>query len=124
MLGYTIEAITITMLPHTPSETPPSNLVDLAEDHYFSANPPPKDLKKHVALAKEFIDSHAAAGRRLVLVTSGGTTVPLGMFLLVSSPKRWRQGLMVYLTEKQTVRFIDNFSAGTRGAVSRTSKTS
>ncbi len=35
--------------------------------------------------------------RRLVLITSGGTTVPL---------------------ENQTVRFIDNFSAGTRGATS------
>jgi Phosphopantothenoylcysteine synthetase/decarboxylase len=38
-----------------------------------------------------------ADGRRVVLVTSGGTTVPL---------------------ERQTVRFIDNFSAGTRGATS------
>ncbi|KAK0723937.1 DNA/pantothenate metabolism flavoprotein [Apiosordaria backusii] len=85
------------MLPHTPSETPPSNLAALAEDHYFSANPPPKDLQKHVALAKDFIEFHSKAGRKLVLVTSGGTTVPL---------------------EKQTVRFIDNFSAGTRGATS------
>ncbi|KAK5663202.1 hypothetical protein OQA88_6620 [Cercophora sp. LCS_1] len=85
------------MMDSIPSETPPPNLHDLAEDHYFSANPPPKDLEKHVALAREFIDYHATAGRRLVLVTSGGTTVPL---------------------EKQTVRFIDNFSAGTRGATS------
>ncbi|KAK3900386.1 hypothetical protein C8A05DRAFT_35975 [Staphylotrichum tortipilum] len=85
------------MLSDIPSETPPENLAALAEDHYFAANPPPKDLANHVALAREFIDYHAAAGRRLVLVTSGGTTVPL---------------------EKQTVRFIDNFSAGTRGATS------
>ncbi|KAL2128869.1 hypothetical protein VTI74DRAFT_8556 [Chaetomium olivicolor] len=85
------------MLSDIPSETPPNDLAALAEDHYFSANPPPKDLVKHVALAREFIDFHSAAGRRLVLVTSGGTTVPL---------------------EKQTVRFIDNFSAGTRGATS------
>ncbi|BES94997.1 DNA / pantothenate metabolism flavoprotein [Nesidiocoris tenuis] len=35
--------------------------------------------------------------RKIALVTSGGTTVPL---------------------EKNTVRFIDNFSAGTRGAIS------
>ncbi|KAG7291636.1 hypothetical protein NEMBOFW57_001655 [Staphylotrichum longicolle] len=85
------------MLSDIPSETPPENLAALAEDHYFAANPPPKDLAKHVALAREFINHHSAAGRRLVLVTSGGTTVPL---------------------EKQTVRFIDNFSAGTRGATS------
>ena len=68
------------MLDNIPSETPPPNLQDLAEDHYFSANPPPKDLEKHVALAKEFINYHAAAGRPLVLITSGGTTVPLGEF--------------------------------------------
>jgi phosphopantothenate---cysteine ligase (ATP) len=68
-----------------------------AEDHYFSSNPPPKHLDEHTALASSFIDHHAAASRRVVLVTSGGTTVPL---------------------EKQTVRFIDNFSAGTRGATS------
>lgn len=67
------------------------------EDQYFSSNPPPKALQGHIAQAREFIESHAAAKRRVVLITSGGTTVPL---------------------EKQTVRFIDNFSAGTRGATS------
>lgn len=70
---------------------------DLAESDYFSENPSPPALAKHTALAKDFISFHAAAGRRVVLVTSGGTTVPL---------------------ERQTVRFIDNFSAGTRGATS------
>ncbi|KAL2161246.1 hypothetical protein VTH06DRAFT_8466 [Thermothelomyces fergusii] len=85
------------MLSQIPSETPPENLAALAETHYFSANPPPKDLEKHAALARDFINYHSEAGRRLVLITSGGTTVPL---------------------EKQTVRFIDNFSAGTRGATS------
>lgn len=67
------------------------------EDQYFSSNPPPKALSQHIAQAQEFIAFHAAAKRRVVLITSGGTTVPL---------------------EKQTVRFIDNFSAGTRGATS------
>lgn len=67
------------------------------EDHYFSSNPPPRGLADHVSRASAFIDQHAAADRRVVLVTSGGTTVPL---------------------ERQTVRFIDNFSAGTRGATS------
>ncbi|OAL06116.1 DFP-domain-containing protein [Phaeosphaeriaceae sp. SRC1lsM3a] len=68
-----------------------------AENDYFANEPPPKDLKANTTLAREFIGRHAEAGRRLVLVTSGGTTVPL---------------------EAQTVRFIDNFSAGTRGATS------
>ncbi|KAH8819071.1 DNA/pantothenate metabolism flavoprotein [Xylogone sp. PMI_703] len=70
---------------------------DAAEQHYFNRNPPPKNLEKDTADSKAFVEFHAAAGRRVVLVTSGGTTVPL---------------------EKQTVRFIDNFSAGTRGATS------
>lgn len=68
-----------------------------AERDYFSNEPPPKDLAANVTLAREFIQRHDEAGRRLVLVTSGGTTVPL---------------------ETQTVRYIDNFSAGTRGATS------
>lgn len=68
-----------------------------AELSYFSQNPPPKNLEAHIALARGFISSHAASNRRVVLITSGGTTVPL---------------------ERQTVRYIDNFSAGTRGATS------
>ncbi|CAG7966224.1 unnamed protein product [Penicillium nalgiovense] len=68
-----------------------------AESVYFNEYPPPKTLPRHEALARAFIDLHVEAHRRVVLVTSGGTTVPL---------------------EAQTVRFIDNFSAGTRGATS------
>ncbi|KAI4602201.1 hypothetical protein KJ359_009439 [Pestalotiopsis sp. 9143b] len=67
------------------------------ENNYFLTNPAPKQLANHVALAREFIDYQVEQNRRVVLITSGGTTVPL---------------------EKQTVRFIDNFSAGTRGATS------
>jgi phosphopantothenate-cysteine ligase len=67
------------------------------EDEYFRSNPPPASLRTHADLASSFVNRHASEGRRVVLVTSGGTTVPL---------------------ENQTVRFIDNFSAGTRGATS------
>lgn len=67
------------------------------ESHYFTNNPPPRDLRTNTTLAREFVLRHADQGRRVVLVTSGGTTVPL---------------------EMQTVRYIDNFSAGTRGATS------
>ncbi|KAJ6009395.1 hypothetical protein N7499_005196 [Penicillium canescens] len=68
-----------------------------AESVYFNEYPPPKALPKHEALARAFINLHVEEHRRVALVTSGGTTVPL---------------------EAQTVRFIDNFSAGTRGATS------
>src|SRR5271170_7228797 len=66
---------------------------------WFESNPAPKSLRQHETLVREFIDFHldASSNRRIVLVTSGGTTVPL---------------------ETQTVRYIDNFSAGTRGATS------
>jgi len=67
------------------------------EIDYFTANPEPASLDQTASLARDFINHHAAKNRRVALVTSGGTTVPL---------------------ENQTVRFIDNFSAGTRGATS------
>jgi len=67
------------------------------ENSYFNENPPPKTLDSYIKLAKAFISYHSYTDRGVVLVTSGGTTVPL---------------------ENQTVRFIDNFSAGTRGATS------
>ncbi|KIV89320.1 hypothetical protein PV10_08897 [Exophiala mesophila] len=81
-----------------PPSTTNGTAADAAEE-YFQTNPPPKALASHQALAREFVQYHheTSPGRRMVLVTSGGTTVPL---------------------ENQTVRFIDNFSAGTRGATS------
>lgn len=66
-------------------------------DVYFNTHTPPANLKQTEANIKEFVHKHSLAGKRVVLITSGGTTVPL---------------------ENQTVRFIDNFSAGTRGATS------
>ncbi|KAL8802280.1 MAG: hypothetical protein Q9182_003932 [Xanthomendoza sp. 2 TL-2023] len=67
-------------------------------DHeYFRQNSPPKSLPRQTALTHAFISEHLDRRRRVALITSGGTTVPL---------------------ENQTVRFIDNFSAGTRGATS------
>ncbi|KAL9055881.1 MAG: hypothetical protein Q9162_003307 [Coniocarpon cinnabarinum] len=72
--------------------------VTTADEHaYFTINKPPSSLSNHVEAARDFIERHASSSRRVALVTSGGTTVPL---------------------ENQTVRFIDNFSAGTRGATS------
>ena len=47
------------------------------------------------AAMAQFVEENARKGRRVVVVTSGGTTVPL---------------------ERNTVRFIDNFSTGSRGA--------
>ncbi|TPX57763.1 phosphopantothenate---cysteine ligase (CTP) [Powellomyces hirtus] len=66
-------------------------------EEYFRTNPPPSGTEDAGQRIDKFISFHAKANRRVVLVTSGGTTVPL---------------------EKNTVRFIDNFSAGTRGATS------
>lgn len=82
-------------IDRTVPQFPPAIGID--ETSYFSINPPPPDLDYYSQLAVDFIKHHVAQSRRVVLVTSGGTTVPL---------------------ENQTVRFIDNFSAGTRGATS------
>ena len=71
--------------------------METAEADYFQNNPPPKEFSQNKQLVRAFVQRHSEQGRRVALVTSGGTTVPL---------------------ENQTVRFIDNFSAGTRGATS------
>eukprot|EP00842_Homolaphlyctis_polyrhiza_P000541 jgi/Hompol1/1488/HPOL_005609-RA len=66
-------------------------------EEYFSTTPPPANLESVKASVAEFVSYNKTLKRRVVLVSSGGTTVPL---------------------ENQTVRFLDNFSAGTRGAAS------
>ncbi|XP_028663526.1 phosphopantothenate--cysteine ligase isoform X1 [Erpetoichthys calabaricus] len=57
----------------------------------------PSQVESAATKMSEFVQFHSSAGRRVVLVTSGGTKVPL---------------------ESKTVRFLDNFSSGRRGACS------
>ncbi|KAE8222479.1 hypothetical protein CF319_g4337 [Tilletia indica] len=64
---------------------------------FFETQRAPSNLDQIRAQATEFVQRHKSEGRSVVLVTSGGTTVPL---------------------EQNVVRFLDNFSAGTRGATS------
>ncbi|KAH3666048.1 hypothetical protein OGAPHI_004237 [Ogataea philodendri] len=78
-------------LPEFPAAKP------IDEDNYFRLHKPPQYLSQISRDVADFINFHHQARRKIVLVTSGGTTVPL---------------------ENNTVRFIDNFSAGTRGATS------
>ncbi|KAJ1866550.1 Phosphopantothenate--cysteine ligase cab2 [Coemansia sp. RSA 989] len=66
-------------------------------DTYFDHNQPPSNLQQTHSKVSAFLEAHRASNRPIVLVTSGGTTVPL---------------------ENNTVRFVDNFSAGTRGSSS------
>lgn len=68
----------------------------LPEDKYFHENPKPVYLDSLIEQTRAFLNTHDK-DEKIVLVTSGGTSVPL---------------------ESNTVRFIDNFSAGTRGASS------
>lgn len=62
---------------------------------FYASYPPPKDYDNIVERIENFCKIHE--NEKIVLVTSGGTTVPL---------------------EHNTVRFVDNFSAGTRGSAS------
>nr|CAG4650252.1 EOG090X085T [Sida crystallina] len=64
---------------------------------FFQQNPKPANFQEDVHKISLFCQQAALNHEPVVLVTSGGTTVPL---------------------EQNTVRFIDNFSAGTRGASS------
>lgn len=70
--------------------------IALPEDKYFYDNPKPSHLDSLIEETQGFLKSHKK-DEKIVLVTSGGTIVPL---------------------ESNTVRFIGNFSAGTRGASS------
>jgi len=64
---------------------------------YFETQPPPSTIEQDVQSVRVFLKQQQEHRRKVVLVTSGGTTVPL---------------------ELNVVRFLDNFSAGTRGATS------
>jgi len=65
---------------------------------FFCSSAPPDSYERDLARVRAFVSRVAAApGARAALVTSGGTTVPL---------------------ERNTVRFLDNFSGGLRGAAS------
>ncbi|KAI0732759.1 phosphopantothenate-cysteine ligase [Fomitopsis betulina] len=81
--------------------SPPPNTTlsdsSFSAESYYATQPPPANLELEVRQVRDFVRKHANAGRNVVLVTSGGTTVPL---------------------ELNVVRFLDNFSAGTRGATS------
>ncbi|KAG6915086.1 hypothetical protein DXG01_013533 [Tephrocybe rancida] len=75
----------------------PTEPTSFSADEYFATQPPPPTLEYDISGVRDFISRRAKEGRKVVLVTSGGTTVPL---------------------ELNVVRFLDNFSAGTRGATS------
>jgi len=70
---------------------------EFSAEEYFRTQLPPATLQGDIEGVRTFVQDNLASGRRVVLVTSGGTTVPL---------------------ELNVVRFLDNFSAGTRGATS------
>lgn len=93
---HTSNPIAETAIDRTIPDLPIAQLSD--EDKYFRTHQAPPYLLEIEQQVTAFIEFHAAnTGKRIALVTSGGTTVPL---------------------ENNTVRFIDNFSAGTRGATS------
>ncbi|XP_033328506.1 phosphopantothenoylcysteine synthetase [Megalopta genalis] len=66
-------------------------------EDFYGKDSPPQDLAQNETLLKKFIECQLKRNQETVLITSGGTTTPL---------------------EHNTVRFVDNFSAGTRGSVS------
>ncbi|XP_034173785.1 phosphopantothenoylcysteine synthetase [Osmia lignaria lignaria] len=71
--------------------------MNLTWEEFYAKHPPPQDFAQSEALLKAFTERQLKKNNKVVLVTSGGTTIPL---------------------EHNTVRFVDNFSAGTRGSVS------
>ncbi|KAE8983668.1 hypothetical protein PR003_g23820 [Phytophthora rubi] len=66
-------------------------------EQYFVHTTAPKWGDERREQVEAFLDHHRVVGKCVAVVTSGGTTVPL---------------------ERNTVRFLDNFSTGSRGAAS------
>ncbi|KAJ3560442.1 hypothetical protein NP233_g10838 [Leucocoprinus birnbaumii] len=53
------------------------------KESYFATQPPPTALEHDVQRVREWTKKQVAAGRRVVLVTSGGTTVPLELNVML-----------------------------------------
>lgn len=66
-------------------------------EDFYATHLPPSDFEDNRQLLKQFCENHLKNSENIVLVTSGGTIAPL---------------------EHNTVRFVDNFSAGSRGSAS------
>ncbi|KAJ1961168.1 Phosphopantothenate--cysteine ligase cab2 [Dipsacomyces acuminosporus] len=82
--------------PDTAASSPVGTRRIIDPDTYFDHNSPPSNLQWAHDQVAGFVGKQSA-DQPIVLITSGGTTVPL---------------------ENNTVRFVDNFSAGTRGSSS------
>lgn len=65
-------------------------------EKFFEKNRPTSQCQEELRQVSAFI-SKIPDDRKVIFITSGGTVVPL---------------------ERQTVRFIDNFSTGSRGSLS------
>ncbi|KNZ53805.1 uncharacterized protein VP01_312g4 [Puccinia sorghi] len=93
-----------------------------SSERYFETQSPPCNLEETVGRVRQFIHFHARnyPTRRIVLITSGGTTVPLehNVFVVVPSIFFPLDFSSVDLFSRNSVRFLDNFSAGTRGSAS------
>ena len=79
-----------------PTEADDQVVVALAEEQLLATSESGLDsLKMKQEAMKIFVSKITCGNDRLIVITSGGTTVPI---------------------ERNTVRFIDNFSTGVRGA--------
>lgn len=67
-------------------------------EEFYATHLPPSDFEDNRQLLRQFCENHLKdSNQNIVLITSGGTIAPL---------------------EHNTVRFVDNFSAGSRGSAS------
>jgi len=94
--------VDVDMAAHIPLSVSVASGGDVEEvvDHtqnFFDAMPAPETLEESELLMSEFVAKHHANSTPIVVITSGGTRVKL---------------------EQNAVRFLDNFSTGSRGALS------
>ncbi|SGZ16865.1 BQ5605_C020g09074 [Microbotryum silenes-dioicae] len=105
-------------------------------EQFFAEQPPPARLQEHLNAVQAFVERNASAGRRVVLVTVSNTFIqkPKTTYLTIDTwhapaarslvwlnltePLDIQSGGTTVPLEHNVVRFLDNFSAGTRGSAS------
>lgn len=91
-------------------------------EEFFAVHLPPPDFEDNRSLLKEFCERHDSYGNKIVLVTVRNSLscsdVDAFVWYILLSVRGFQSGGTTVPLEHNTVRFVDNFSAGNRGAAS------
>lgn len=95
-------------------------------EDFYASHLPPSDFEDNRSLLKEFCDRHLSLKNNIVLITVSYKSFILLLFCVWPNISMnaclflltFQSGGTTVPLEHNTVRFVDNFSAGTRGSAS------